>query len=98
MDTIKFPIQFDNTGLSKLVEGSSDYFKQLLTLAIITEPGRHPLTPSFGIYDPSFTSLDKGQFVIQAARYVPEVAITGIDAELSIEEEVSVVFGFKVRD
>ena len=98
MDTIKFPIQFDATGLAKLQENSSDYYKQLLTLAIITEPGRHPLTPSFGINDPTFTSLDKGQFVIQAARYVPEVIITAIDAELSVEEEVSVVFGFKVRD
>ena len=98
MDTIKFPIQFDATGFAKLQENSSDYYKQLLTLAIITEPGRHPLTPSFGINDPTFTSLDKGQFVIQAARYVPEVIITAIDAELSVEEEVSVVFGFKVRD
>ena len=42
--------------------------------------------------------VDKGQFVIQAARYVPEVIITGIDAEISAEEEVSVVFGFKVRE
>ena len=97
MDTIKFPIQFDSTGLAKLSEGGSDYYKQLLTLAILTEPGRHPLTPSFGINDPVFTTLDKGQFVIQAARYVPEVIITGIDAELSAEEDVSVVFGFKVR-
>ena len=98
MDTIKFPIQFDSTGLTKLQEGSSDYYKQLLTLAILTEPGVHPLTPNFGINDPVFTSLDKGQFVIQAARYVPEVIITGIDAEVNPEEEVSVVFGFKVRD
>ena len=98
MDTIKFPIQFDPTGLAKLREKSSDYYKQLLTLAIITEPGRLPLTPSFGINDPTFTSLDKGQFVIQAARFVPEVIITAIDAEVSAEEEVSVVFGFKVRD
>ena len=98
MDTIKFPIQFDPTGLAKLSQGGSDYYKQLLTLCILTEPGRHPLTPSFGINDPTFTSLDKGQFVIHAARYVPEVIITAIDAEVSIEEEVSVVFGFKVRD
>lgn len=97
MDTIKFPIQFDSTGLAKLREGGSDYYKQLLTLSVLTEPGRHPLTPSFGINDPTFTTLDKGQFVIQAARYVPEVIITGIDAEVSAEEEISVVFGFKVR-
>jgi hypothetical protein len=98
MDTIKFPIQFDSSGLAKLREKSNDYYKQLLTLAILTEPGRLPLTPAFGINDPTFTSLDKGQFVIQAARYVPEVIITGIDAEVSPEEEVAVVFGFKVRD
>lgn len=98
MDTIKFPIQFDSNGLAKLKEHTNDYYKQLLTLAIVTEPGRHPLTPDFGINDPTFTSLDKGQFVIHAARYVPEVIITAIEAEINTEEEVSVVFGFKVRD
>jgi|TARA_Y100001949_G_scaffold113239_1_gene95989 hypothetical protein len=98
MDTIKFPIQFDSSGLAKLREKSSDYYKQLLTLAILTEPGRLPLTPDFGINDPTYTSLDKGRFVIQASRFVPEVVITGIDAEVSAEEEIAVVFGFKVRD
>jgi len=97
MDTIKFPIKFDSTGLAKHREGSADYYKHLLSLSILSEPRRHPFTPNFGINDPAFTHLDKGGFVTQAARYVPEVIITGVATEVSPEEDISVVFGFRIR-
>jgi hypothetical protein len=97
MDTIAFPIKFDGTGLAKHPEGSTDYYKHLLSLAILSEPRRHPFTPNFGINDPSFTNFDKGGFIIQAARYVPEIVITGIATEVNPEEDISVVFGFRMR-
>ena len=97
MDTIKFPIKFDSTDLAQHRDGSTDYYKHLLSLSILSEPHRHPFTPNFGINDPSFTNLDKGGFISQAARYVPEVTITGVATEVNPEEEISVVFGFRMR-
>lgn len=79
MDMIKFPVRFDSTGIEKLGEGSNDYYSQLLSICMLTEPGTHPMTPSFGSYDPAFRIVDKGIFVLNAAQFVPEVTITNID-------------------
>lgn len=97
MDTISFPVKFEATGLKMLRSGSTGYYSQLLSFAILTEPNRHPLTPDFGIFDPAFRLVDKGLFVTQAARYVPEVVITKVDVELSETEELAVHVGFEER-
>lgn len=76
---IKFPIKFDSTGLEKLTDGSTDYYSQLLSISMLTEPGTHPMSPSFGSYDPVFRLVDTGIFVLNAAQFVPEVTITSID-------------------
>lgn len=98
MDTIKFPMKFDSTGVSKLVDGSDDYYAQLLTIAILTEPLTHPFSPRFGVYDPAFRGVDKGLFVLNAARFVPEVEITGISTNLDNGGTVNATFSFIVKD
>ena len=80
-----------------LTDGTTDYYSQLLSFAILTEPNRHPLTPDFGIFDPAFRRVDKGLFITQAARYVPEVVITKVDVELSATEELAIQVGFEER-
>ena len=97
MDTIAFPIRFDSTGLKKHRQGSEAYLSQLLTLSILTEPGRHPLGSEYGIWDPTFTSLDKGRFIVHAAHFVPEVVITGINTELDFEGKMAISFGYRRR-
>ena len=97
MDTIAFPIKFDSTGLMKHRTGTDAYLSQILTLSILTEPGILPFGSEYGIWDPTFTSLDKGQFVIQAAHYVPEVVITAINTELDYEGKMSITFGYRKR-
>ena len=49
MDTIKFPIKFDSTGISKLVDGTVEYYTQLLTFALLTEPQTFVFSPTFGV-------------------------------------------------
>lgn len=79
MATIKFPIEFrSDGGLVVLEEGGTDYYRQLLAFTALTEPGTHPYTPSFGVYDPSFRALDRGAFMMQAARFIPEIVITSV--------------------
>ena len=100
MDSIKFPIRFDQTngGCSKLRQGSDDYYRQLLTIAARSEPASLPLTPSFGVMDPTFKSIDRGQFLFSAARFVPEVDITSIDTSLEEGDGTMIVtFGFRRR-
>ena len=97
MDTISFPVKFEATGLKMLKQGTTDYYSQMLSFAILTEPNRHPLTPDFGIFDPAFRRVDKGLFITQAARYVPEITITKIDVELSEREDLAIHVGFEER-
>ena len=97
MDTIAFPVKFDGTGLAKHAQGTDAYFSQMLTLSILTQPGVHPFGAEYGIWDPTFTSLDKGRFIIQAAHYVPEVVITAIETELDVEGKMAISFGYRKR-
>ena len=97
---MKFPLSFSETtgGYTALLEGHDDYYRQLLAIAARTEPGVHPLTPDFGIMDPTFKSIDRGQFLLQAGRYVPEIQIISIETELDIENGTNIVnFSFKQR-
>jgi len=75
MDTIKFPIEYNSTGMVKLIQGSPEYYKQLLSFAALTEPGTHPLTPRFGVFDPSYQLVDRNVFMAHAARFVPEITV-----------------------
>jgi hypothetical protein len=98
MDSIKFPLKFDSTGLVKLTDGSDDYYSQLLTIAILTEPLTHPFSPRFGVYDPAFGGIDRGLFILNAARFVPEVEITAISSTVDNSGTVNAAFSFRVKD
>jgi hypothetical protein len=78
MDMIQYPIKFGRDGFVKLTDGSVDYFAQLLTISLLTEPYTHPFAPDFGSNDPSFRIIDKSTFVLNAAKFVPEVRITTV--------------------
>lgn len=83
MDTIAFPIRFDSTGFQKHTDGSDAYYRQLISFTALTEPGTHPLKPQFGVYDPSFRNIDRGSFIVQASRFIPEIVITNVDTEVT---------------
>jgi len=98
MDTIKFPIQFDSSGLKKLVEGSADYYSQMLTIALLTEPHTFPFTPKFGVFSPEFSDIDKNLFVLNAARFVPEVEITSLSTNSEEDGNVKTTFSFMIKE
>ena len=79
MDSLAFPIRFDSTGIKKHQEGTTDYYSQLLSICMLTEPGTHPMTPGFGAFDPVFQEIDKNVFILNAAQFVPEITITAMD-------------------
>lgn len=98
MDTIKFPIQFDSSGLKKLVEGSADYYSQMLTIALLTEPHTFPFTPKFGVFSPEFSDIDKNLFVLNAARFVPEIEITSLSTNSEEDGNVKTTFSFMIKE
>lgn len=81
MDMMKFPVEFDSTGVRKLREGTYDYFAQLLSISLLTEPQTMVFNPRFGVFDPTFGGIDRGAFVTVASKYVPEVQIKTLDTE-----------------
>jgi hypothetical protein len=97
MDCLAFPIKFDPYGLVKLEDGTYDYFKQLLTVSLLTEPGEHPLTPDYGVLDSTFMPVEPSDFILNAAKYVPEVEIVEINP-LYTESTgaLSVEFSFRI--
>lgn len=97
MDCLKFPISYDASGFVKLVDGSEGYYKQLLSICARTEPGVSPLYPDFGVYDPTLMMADRGQFVINAARYVPEVELGAIETIIGQDGDMSISFTFTRR-
>lgn len=97
MDCLKFPLSFDSSGFTKLVDGSDEYYKQLLSICARTEPGVSPLFPDFGVLDPTLMVVDRGQFVINAARYVPEIQLGTVDTLIDNQGEMSISFTFSRR-
>jgi len=90
MDTLKFPLQFDSSrNIVKLVEGTDEYVKQLLAMCILTEPFILPLTPDFGVGDPTFSTIPTPQLLLAANKYVPEIQI--IDVSSTTTEESGAV-------
>lgn len=98
MDSLKFPLKFDSTGVQKLAEGSDDYYAQMLTIAMLTEPFTLPFNPRFGVFDPSFQTVDKGLFVLNAARFVPEIEVTDLTVIADSGGTVNAKFSFIVKD
>jgi hypothetical protein len=97
MDTIKLPIEYDNSGFKKLADDSDEYYKQLLSVTARTEPRVHPITPQFGVFDPTFNSIDRGQFMIHASRYVPEIRLLSVETNDSNEGNRDVAFTYSRR-
>jgi hypothetical protein len=100
MDAMKFPVRFNETngGLAMLGDGTDDYYRQILSVAARSEPGSLPLTPDFGVMDPTFKSIDRGQFLFAAARFVPEIEVLSVESTVLEEDGQSIVnFSFIKR-
>lgn len=97
MDAMKFPISFEGGRIARHDEDSSDYFKQLLTISTLTEPTSLPITPDFGIWDPTFNTVEKGQFILHSSRYVPEVEIEQVNVDINDDGENLISFAFRMR-
>ena len=97
MDTIKLPIEYDNSGFKKIADGTDEYYKQLLSITARTEPQVLPITPQFGVFDPTFSTIDRGQFLVQAARHIPEIRLLSIEINEGNQGSRDVAFTYSRR-
>lgn len=94
MDTIKFPIKFNvDKQLTVLAENTDAYIKQIISFCILTEPFSLPLSPDFGVADPTFSTLSPERLLLAANKFVPEVTIVGVNSNINNNDgRVSVSF------
>ena len=99
MDCLKFPIEFSRTGFKKLTQGSHEYYSQLLTIIIRTEPQTFPMTPRLGVYDPAFGRIDKSAFILNASKFVPEIVVQTINTDYDERTgDIKVSFSFSIKE
>lgn len=75
MDTLKFPIRFRQGEVEKLTEGNDDFYAQLLALSLQIVPGELPLTPQFGVEDPTFSPALTRDLAFTAGAFIPEIIV-----------------------
>lgn len=86
MDSFKFPITFDNDGgITKVIESSDEYFKQLISFCLLSEPNSLRLTPDFGVFDPTFNRLAPEALAVSVNKFIPEIRIRNITGSLAEE-------------
>lgn len=94
METLALPMTFANGRPAVHVDTTDEYYGHILSICIGVEPNELPLTPSFGVDDPAFASVSRASIIEIAARYVPEITITSIDALIDQSGDTSVDISF----
>jgi hypothetical protein len=98
MDTLRFPIQFYNGAVKKLTDSSDDYYAQLLALSIQIIPGELPITPTYGIEDPTFQSALTRDLAFTAGAFIPEIMIDNVQISETETGLVEIGLGFRQRN
>ena len=98
MDTIRFPIQFYNGSIRKLTDFTDDYYAQLLALSIQIIPGELPLTPTYGVEDPTFKIALTRDLAFTAGAFIPEITIDSVQISQTESGVVEIGLGFRQRN
>lgn len=97
MDTLQFPIQFVNGSVKTVTDLSDEYFAQLLALSIQILPGELPLTPTYGIEDPTFQAVLTRDLAFTAGAFIPEIIIDKVQTSQNETGQVEIGLSFFQR-
>lgn len=79
MDVLAFPFRIDSNGQVPLVvQGSEAHLAQQAYQFVSTRPRELPLAPSYGLRDPLFRIVSKGEITTGLAVYHPDIAVTDV--------------------
>lgn len=97
MDTLRFPIQFHNGSVKKVTDSTDEYYAQILALSIQILPGELPLTPTYGIEDPTFQSALTRDLAFTAGAFIPEIIIDRVQLQQNETGQVEIGLSFSQR-
>jgi hypothetical protein len=97
MDSMRIPFRFRGGEIEKVVEGTDEYYAQLLALTAQIAPGELPLTPEYGVNDPTFNEEAKRQLAFIVGSLVPEIVLTNVEVDQDDTGKVGIQIGFTRR-
>ena len=86
MDTLKFPLVFNTGGMAVHIEGTRDYYSQLIANISLVEFGELPLRPDIGVPDVTFRTTGTFTPIVSAVtRFIPEIMVTSVSQDDSTD-------------
>lgn len=98
MDTFSVPFRFSGGLAAKHQEGSDQYYLNILSMVLQTQPGEMPLDANFGVNDPVFERINRATIMELAAKYVPELTIEQIATILDNDGVERVVVQYRIEN
>lgn len=97
MDTLSFPITFIDGSVTKIAEGSDEYYSHLLALLVQIQPEDLPLNPQYGILDPTFSEILTRDMAMSVGAFIPEIIVDSAEIIVDDSGETRVNIAFSQR-
>ena len=79
MELLSIPFRIGDDGRPERIwQGSEAHAHQQALQFVSTKPGELPMSPLYGIDDPSFRDVDAAEVVVGMATYHPEVTVQSV--------------------
>ena len=79
MELLSIPFRIGDDGRPERIwQGSEAHAHQQALQFVSTKPGELPMSPLYGLDDPSFRSMDAAEVVVGMATYHPEVVVQSV--------------------
>lgn len=84
MDVIAFPFRLTSTKeVALVVQGSDAHLAQQAYQFVQTRPRQLPLAPTYGIEDPVFRVVGRGEIIVGLARFHPDIKVEAVIIDAS---------------
>ena len=94
MDTLRLPLSFVSGAAVVNIDASKEFYEQILSIVIQTEPGELAITKSFGIPDPSFSNLARINPFEGIQQFIPEIEIKDVSFEIGPDQQTSAILTY----
>lgn len=79
MDVLAYPFRFTGDGRAALVvQGSDAHLAQQSSQYLLTRPKELPLALGYGLVDPTFRKVTKGEIIAGLATYHPDIIVNDV--------------------
>ena len=94
MDTLRLPLSFVSGVAVLNAEASKEFYEQILSIVIQTEPGELAITKSFGIPDASFSNIARINPFEGIQQFVPEIEIKDVSFAIGPDQQTSAILTY----